>query len=72
MIITLGRNEPNGKYAVAMTKEGSHTHITIHKQENGCANLSGKDEVARILIDKKYLSLLVEFYNSLNGINKIQ
>jgi hypothetical protein len=70
MLITLGRNEPDGKYAVVVKEEKGDVYIVVYKQKNGMTVFNEKNEVARILLTDCKMSCLTEYYNRLKNVTE--
>jgi len=60
MIITLGRNEPNGKYAVAVENENGKAYLRCYKQNNG--NSTFRDVVTQIELDEEKINSIMDYY----------
>jgi hypothetical protein len=65
MIITLGRNEPDGEHAAVIESREDKVYLVIYEQENGMAAFNSKHEVARVLLTAEKLKYIKEFYNRL-------
>ena len=63
MIITLGRNKPNGKRCVVVENMGNKVYINIYKQKNGMSAFNKLVESIELSDEK--VDLIVEYYKRL-------
>ena len=63
MIITLGRNEPNGKYATAVEEEKGKVYLRCYEQKDGMSTFN--KVVTQIELDDDRVKRIMEHYNRL-------
>ena len=63
MIITLGRNIPNGKTTTVIESVKKDIYLRTYKQKNGMSDFS--KVVESILLDDERIKHIVEYYNRL-------
>jgi hypothetical protein len=63
MIITLGRNKPNGKTTVVVEEIDNKVYLNSYKQKNGFSSFDKL--VESIELDDERVNSIVEFYKRL-------
>lgn len=65
MIITLGRNKPNGKTSAVVEEKGGIVYLNTYKQKDGFSAFNKL--VESIQLDDTRIRSIVEYYNKLKN-----